>query len=448
MTVFNNVNQHCLDRIFDLAAEREVMASEDIFDADGTKLWAKGSAISAALKEKLASRRLRSPLELSLAIDESVTTGMVVDDCLKMLDGNAVLLHLAGSKAAQAALSRLRMVNLPGAIRLLLTTVYNGLDKHYRNALHTVCICAGFAAHRNLPAQETEILLVSALLHDLGEVYIDPGHLHGGPEMGFSEWMQVATHPAVGHLVARDIGRMPEVVATAISHHHERLDGSGYPHMLRGAQISSIGAVIGVADAVSAILSREDPSAAYQASLALKIVPEEFERNAVNFIEGALRDLAAHMVCEEGTCSLRARTVEARLVEGKRQVREWLEKAPAGLLRDTLQMADGVCFNVEKALRATGLEQLLLNPNAGEESFSGEVCLVTREIDWRLRNLARNIHLRLAECGSAEDLAAVHPLLVLLDGRALPASAEPSSLLQPLIDLLDGGASTPAIAAT
>lgn len=446
MTVFNNVNQHCLERIFNLAAEREVMAAEDIFDADGTKLWAKGSAISSALKEKLACRRLRSPLELSLAIEESVTTGIVVDDCLKSLEGNATLLHLAGSKAAQAALSRLRMVNLPGAIRLLLSAAYKGLDQNYRNALHTVCICAGFAAHRNLSAQETETLLVAALLHDLGEIYIDPGHLHGGHEMSIEQWMFVATHPAVGHLVARDIGRMPEAVSTAISHHHERRDGSGYPHMLSGAHISSIGGIIGVADAVAAILSRDDGSAAYRASLALKIVPEEFDREVVNFIEAALRDLAAHATCDEGNCSIRARTVESRLVEGKRRIRDLLGKSPPGLLRETLQMADKVCFNVEKALRATGLEQLILNPDSSEDAFCGEVCLVAREIEWRLRNLARNIHLRLCERGSAEDLALVGHLLQLLDGSRAVAAGDGSSLLQPLIDIFDGDAPMPALA--
>lgn len=419
-----------------------------IFDADGTTLWAKGSAISSALKEKLACRRLRSPLELSLAIHESVTTGMVVDDCLKALDGNAMLLHIAGSKAAQAALSRLRMVNLPGPIRLLLTTAYKGLDKNYRNALNTVCICAGFAAHRNLPAQEIEILLVSALLHDLGEIYIDPGHLQSGREMNIKEWMYVATHPAVGHLVARDIGRMPEAVSTAISHHHERMDGSGYPRMLTRTHISSLGSIIGVADAVAAILSRDDPSAAFQASLALKIVPEEFDRDVVNFIEAALRDLAAHMACDEGNCSVRARSVESRLVEGKACVRSLLDKSPPGILRETLQMADNVCFNVEKALRATGLEQLVLNPDTGEDAFCGEVCLVAREIDWRLRNLARNIHLRVAERGTADELAFVQPLLPLLDGSGPVAGVASHSVLQPLLGILDGGMPALAAAAT
>ncbi|HEX5803994.1 MAG TPA: hypothetical protein VFY24_13295, partial [Azospira sp.] len=206
------------------------------------------------------------------------------------------------------------------------------------------------------------------------------------------------------------------------------------------------GGIIGVADAVAAILSRDDGSAAYRASLALKIVPEEFDREVVNFIEAALRDLAAHATCDEGNCSVRARTVESRLVEGKRRIRGLLDKAPAGLLRDTLLMADKVCFNVEKALRATGLEQLIVDPDSGDDAFCGEVCLVAREIEWRLRNQARNIHLRLRERGGAEDLALVDHLLQLLDGSRALVAGGGTSLLQPLIDILDGEEGMPALA--
>jgi len=416
MTVFNDVNQHCLDRIFDLATEKTVIAAEDIFDANGTKLWAKGSEISAELKEKLAQRRLRSPLELSLAIEQSVTTGIVVDDCLAAIEADPLLLRLAGSKPAEAALSRLRLAKLPGPIRLLLTTAHNSFATSYRNALYTVAISAGFAARHNLPPQDLEILLVTALLHDLGEIYINPEYLAPGRTISTAEWTTVATHPTVGHLVARDIGRLPEAVGKGIAQHHERMDGSGYPAMLTQAQISPIGAIVAVADAVAAIIGRGHASAAYQACLALKIVPEEFDRSCVSFVEQALHDLAGDMGGDHEACTPLVRTVAGQVAAVDALIHTQLAGAPSGLVRETLQVAERVCANVAKAMRSTGVEQLIRDQTPGDGEFCGEACHVAREIRWRLRNVARNIHLRVSGRGSPEDLAVIQPLLSLLEG--------------------------------
>lgn len=416
-TALNEVNEHCVDRIFDLANTKPIIASEDIYDANGTKLWAKGHEISAQLKERLAQRRLRTPLELSLEIEGSITTGIIVDDCLQAIDNSPVLPRIAGSQLARATLSRLRMVKLPGAIRLLLSVTQNGLDKSYQNALYTLAISAGFAAQHNFADRELEMLLVAALLHDLGEIYIDPDYVNSGRVITPAEWASMASHPMVGHAVARDIGKLPEAVTKGIAQHHERLDGSGYPAMLTKAEMSPLGRIVATADAVAAILLRAEESAAYQTTLALKIVPEEFDRQCVNFIADAIKALAvdktpgARRTC--GTCRVRP-TVE-RLRASAALIQQLIAEAPGGAVQSALHMAHSICLNVEKALRSTGVEQLLLDKAFGDGISCAEACDVEREIHWRLRHLARNLHLRVANCGTAET-APLQPLFALLEG--------------------------------
>jgi hypothetical protein len=416
-TVFDSPNEHCVGRIFNLASTQSVIASEDIVDANGTKLWAKGKAISPELKERLLKRRLQSPLELSLEIERSITTGIVVDDCLKLIEENPLLQALAGSKSAAAALSNLRLVKLPGPIRMLLTVAQSSLEKNYRNALYTLAISAGFASQHSLSQQELQMLLVTALLHDIGEIYINPEYLTPGHVMGASEWSTVAAHPSVGHLVARDIGRLPEGVIQGIAHHHERLDGSGYPGMLRQKQISAFGRIIAVADSVSAILVRGHANAAYQATLALKIVPEEYDRASVSFVDTALRELAGQAVCDGAGCTTQVRRVAEQSAACTVMVEQLLGNAPSGPVRDVLLMAQAVCISADKSLRSTGIEQLVQDPSLGDETFCGEVCDVAKEIAWHLRNVARNMHLRIGGRGQPSDIEFLNPLIALLERR-------------------------------
>lgn len=411
-----HTNNHCVDRIFDLAQSEPVTASEDILDSNGVKLWAKGAAISPELKARLEQRKLKTPLEVSLEIENGVSTGQIVEDCLAALEDSHELLRLCGSKPAEAALSRLRLVTLPGPIRLLLTTVYKGQQKSYRNAIYTVAICAGFAARHALSVQDTEALLVSALLHDLGEVYLAPDYLQSGRVVSADEWVTVSQHPTIGHRVARDLGRLPQAVTTGIAQHHERLDGSGYPGMLAGSAIAPSSRVVATADAVAAILSRGQAGAAYHTNLALKIIPEEFDRTCVNFVQTALQDIAA---CppegESGEAQIRA--IAGRVKQSQLTIQQLLAAGAAGPARDALLMADGVCGNVAKALRSIGIEQLLQDPTMGADMFVGEACHVSREIGWRLRNVGRNIHLRLSQKGGPSDIAFMQPLIEVLGAQ-------------------------------
>lgn len=411
----NHPTDHCVNRIFDLAKTETITASEDILDANGVKLWAKGAAISPELKARLDQRKLKTPLEMSLELANSVTTGMIVDDCIAALADSQELLRMAGSKPAEAALSRLRLITLPGPIRLLLTTVYKGQQKSYRNAIYTVAICAGFAAKHNLSAQESDSLLVAALLHDLGEIYISPDYLESGRAVNADEWVSVSQHPTIGYRVARDLGRLPQAVTTGIAQHHERMDGSGYPGMLAGSNIASSSRIVAAADAVAAIISRGQAGAAYHTTLALKIIPEEFDRQCVNFVQSALYDLAACTPTEEVVSDTQVRAVAARVKESQTLIKHLLDGGAAGVARDSLLMADSVCGNVAKALRSTGIEQLLmLDETTARDMFTGESCHVSREIGWRLRNVGRNIHLRVSGRGSPSDLLFMKPLLDVL----------------------------------
>jgi len=416
VSVLNNVNKFCLDKIVSLSENNAVTAAEDIYDQNGMKLWAKGGRISPQLQARLANCKLKTPLELSLEIDRSLSMGEVVEDCMKAIYADPALNRLAGSRAALATLSHLRMVKLPSVLRLLLSASHDKNDKAYRHVLYTIGICAGFATHAALPLSEVEALLAAALLHDLGEMYINPEYLTPGRALAAKEWSAVAAHPKVGYLVVQEIGKLKEAIGLGVFQHHERLDGSGYPASLTKERLSKIGAIVAGADATAAILKRGGDGAAYQAALAIRLIPEEFDPDMRTFVCAGLRELAVECSAETH-CLPQTKWVVNKLDRSEAAIEDLLPKS-SGKVRGSLVLAKNVCDNVRKAIRATGIDYLLqtVSSEQGDDFYSGEVSLVVRETGWRLRNLARNIQL-LSEMQPPHEQAALASLIELLEAQ-------------------------------
>mgnify|MGYP005846027421 FL=1 len=104
------------------------------------------------------------------------------------------------------------------------------------------------ASELNLPPAARETVVVSALLHDIGKLGISTAVLRKLGRLSPRERDEVRSHSALGALVLRDVEMLQDVLP-AVLHHHERWDGTGYPHGLRGAQIPLGARIVAAADA-------------------------------------------------------------------------------------------------------------------------------------------------------------------------------------------------------
>jgi diguanylate cyclase (GGDEF)-like protein len=91
-------------------------------------------------------------------------------------------------------------------------------------------------------------------LHDIGKVAIPDRILAKRGPLDEGEWLVMRAHAEIGEQIIRRIGAVSSA-AGAVRHHHERLDGSGYPDGLRGDAIPIEARVVAVSDAYSAITS-------------------------------------------------------------------------------------------------------------------------------------------------------------------------------------------------
>ena len=103
-----------------------------------------------------------------------------------------------------------------------------------------------------MPDDRLESLRYSGLLHDLGKVSIATRILHKTGRLDEDEFTAIRRHPEHGVQIVRDIEFLDEARA-GIRHHHERLDGRGYPDGLAGRQIPQFARIICVADAFDAM---------------------------------------------------------------------------------------------------------------------------------------------------------------------------------------------------
>ena len=93
-----------------------------------------------------------------------------------------------------------------------------------------------------------------ALLHDVGKIGVPDAILRKPGPLTPEEWAEMRKHPELGYKVLKGIGFLRDALSIVL-YHHERYDGSGYPHGLRNSSIPLEARIFAVADAYDAITS-------------------------------------------------------------------------------------------------------------------------------------------------------------------------------------------------
>jgi len=106
--------------------------------------------------------------------------------------------------------------------------------------------------HMGLPQENIETLRRGALLHDIGKIGIRDDILQKPGKLTKKEYAMICEHPEIGARILGQEGPLSLIVPLVL-HHHERYDGQGYPHRLRGTEIPLGARIIAVADAFEAM---------------------------------------------------------------------------------------------------------------------------------------------------------------------------------------------------
>jgi len=206
---------------------------------------------------RLASLRNAPPRQIPLSeeIQQAAKTCAKASKAVKSMFeevrmGNAVSAEAANDLVEEISSSVLRN---PGAL-ISLARLKTVDDYTY---MHSVAVCALMIAlgkQLQIEAGDLREAGMAGLLHDLGKAVIPAEILNKPGKLTAEEFTIIKSHPVEGHRILMEGKTVQAIPLDVCLHHHEKMDGSGYPHRLQGEGISlfaRMGAVCDVYDAIT-----------------------------------------------------------------------------------------------------------------------------------------------------------------------------------------------------
>lgn len=168
-----------------------------------------------------------------------------------------------------------------------LTRLRSSHEYTYTHSIAVSALMIGLARELGLPSREVEAVGLAGLLHDVGKAKVPVAVLDKPGPLSDAEWATIRTHPERGHAILSRFGDVDPIALDVTLHHHERIDGSGYPHGLRGTEISVHARIGAVCDVYDALTSRR----AYKEARPAAAVLEMMGRSDGHFDRRMLRAL-------------------------------------------------------------------------------------------------------------------------------------------------------------
>lgn len=123
-----------------------------------------------------------------------------------------------------------------------------------REAVNVCIVAAKFGLELGYSPEELRRLSLAALLHDIGMARLPEGLIEKNGALNPVERATLGRHPEEGAQIVRVLGREYTWLAEVISQVHERVDGSGYPQVLKGEEIHEFAQVVGLADVYESLV--------------------------------------------------------------------------------------------------------------------------------------------------------------------------------------------------
>ena len=142
------------------------------------------------------------------------------------------------------------------SLREWLTTVGCHHTDSYRHCLFVTGFAVAFAQHLGMREDDQRRLVRAALLHDVGKAFIPVEILDKSDPLTLEEMEVMRQHPRRGFDALTAQGGFPPEMLDVILHHHEFLDGTGYPDGLSGKQISDIVRLTTIVDIYAALVEK------------------------------------------------------------------------------------------------------------------------------------------------------------------------------------------------
>lgn len=253
-------------------------------------------AASAAGKWKAELKKIKARVTIPLVVSEDFLGLIAVGekfsgedytrDDLRLL--SVMARHIAVSLHSQSLLRKLmhkydeNKKLYENLIRIYYDTIHafataiDAKDAYTKGHSHRVsAYCAAIAQEMGWPSDEIEGIRVAGLLHDIGKIAIDKSIINKDNPLTKNESVELNSHPVIGYEILSKVKFPWAGMAKIARHHHERVDGRGYPDSLKGGEIAFGAKVMSVADSFDA-MTTDRP---YRPALTIRKALTELKEN-------------------------------------------------------------------------------------------------------------------------------------------------------------------------
>ncbi len=228
------------------------------------------------LAASTAARFLGERLVVAVSADAADVTKLARDQVRSLLALGLLLATGVGAvgPVALALQARVRQSERRAVRRSIASLVraMEARDPYTRGHSENVAYYAArLAETMGYPADVAARVYQGGLLHDLGKIGVPDAVLHKPARLDAPEMERMRRHPCLGHEILSEIESLGDVVAI-VRHHHEKMDGTGYPDGLAGERIPVEARIVAVADVLDALTTDRPYRAGMPLAEALRVI--------------------------------------------------------------------------------------------------------------------------------------------------------------------------------
>jgi putative nucleotidyltransferase with HDIG domain len=189
--------------------------------------------------DKVAARSANSASNPRASVQENVAQLLAGAKTGKAID----------IKEPQRIVARLVQQSTNHNLMMQMSNLRNKQDREAGHSLNTAILAIAFGRHLGHSEDRLRLLGLGAILHDIGKSRVPREILNKPGKLTDEEFAVVKRHPADGYEMLMGVGNVPDEVINMVRHHHERVDGSGYPAGLKDNDIPLSVGIISLAEA-------------------------------------------------------------------------------------------------------------------------------------------------------------------------------------------------------
>ena len=176
--------------------------------------------------------------------------------------------------------------------------------KNYHKATATHCIRVGIVAGAislklGFESKDVTNFIISGLLHDVGKMRIPLEIINKKGKLTTEEFNMIRTHPLHSHNMICNMSCVNPSILDGVLNHHEKKDGSGYPHKLKSDCVSCFAQLVSVADIFDAITSERSYRTRAPANYAALCIINDvgkLDKNIVKDALGCIKKLSSELI--------------------------------------------------------------------------------------------------------------------------------------------------------